>query len=296
MVSAKAFQGCRTARIMMVGYPKSGKTGSLACLVNAGFKLRILDFDGNLDVLFQFCDEDKLENIDYVPLEDKMRMGAKVIEPSGLPSAFPSAMKMLDRWKYDDPETGEEVDLGQSKSWGPDTIVVLDSLTSMGDAAMRYALAMANRNSLNTRDSDWGVAMGLQSNFIERLTSKTNRHHVIVLAHLKMVGPRDVRKGDDDLTETIKKREGDLVETRLYPSALGRQLPPVIGGHFPTLLQARVTHKHGKMKRTLTAVPRPELDLGVPVPDLPDNLTIEDGMLEIMERLTGSVENCLKAS
>ena len=34
------------ARILMLGWQGGGKTGAAASLANAGFKLRILDFDG----------------------------------------------------------------------------------------------------------------------------------------------------------------------------------------------------------------------------------------------------------
>src|ERR1700692_1276245 len=36
-------------RIMVVGYPGTAKTGSLASLLNAGFKIRMLDYDGNIE-------------------------------------------------------------------------------------------------------------------------------------------------------------------------------------------------------------------------------------------------------
>ncbi len=44
---------------MQLGYPGAGKTGSWACLANAGYQLRIIDLDHNLDPLLEFIDEEK---------------------------------------------------------------------------------------------------------------------------------------------------------------------------------------------------------------------------------------------
>lgn len=286
------------ARVMIVGYPGAGKTGCLACLVDAGFKLRVLDFDGNLAPLLRFTRPDALPNIDIVNFEDRLRAGPKVAEPVGLPTAFSDAFKMMDHWKYKDPESGEEIDLGRpSQDWGPDHIVFLDSLTSMGRAAKRRCLAMSNRTTLNARRQDWGTAMAEQEAFIERLTSTRNRHHVIVAAHLKMIGPKDVEQADDDLTKVLKERVAEIVPTRLFPSALGHALPPEIGGHFPTLLLVEPEYKPGgKVRRVIRTIPRPELDLKVPAPDVPPTLDISDGMVQIFNAITGGIDKCLETT
>ena len=285
MTQADKLHETKAARIMIVGYPGSGKTGACSALANAGYKLRVLDFDNNLEPLLAFTDRDKLANIDIITFEDKLRSGNKYVEVAGLPKAFSDAMKALDRWKYTDPETGEEFDLGQSKEWGPDTVVVLDSLTAMGIASKRRAMAMMNKTPLNTTQACWGLAMADQEAFIERLTQASNRHHVIVTAHLKMVGPKDVTSNDDQITKDLKGKIADVVPTRLFPSALGVALPPFIGGHFPTLVLAETEFKHNKVRRVLRTQPRPELDLKVPALDIPDTLPLEDGLLTIFEAL-----------
>ena len=53
MAKASTLLKSKPLRIMLLGFPGSGKTGSLAPLANAGFKLRILDFDGNLDPMLR---------------------------------------------------------------------------------------------------------------------------------------------------------------------------------------------------------------------------------------------------
>lgn len=271
-------------RALLVGYPGAGKTGSLACLLNAGFKIRMLDYDGNTEPLIRWANPAMLDNLDVLYFEDKKRVGSGFHEPIGIPSAFANGLKAMDKWEYE--ENGVTVDLGSSKDWGPDTIVVLDSLTSMGDASMDRAMKLSNKTKLNNTDRVWGLAMGEQHEFIKKLTSPSNRFHVIVLAHLKMIGPKDIRHGDSQLTQDIKQQVGSMIETRLFPSALGWQLPQVIGGEFPTLLEITSSVRAGHAKRVIRTVPRPELDVKLPAVLAEKELDITDGMLHIFRALS----------
>lgn len=291
MVSAVDLAENLAARVMILGYPGSGKTGALCCLADAGYKLRVIDFDGNYQSLLKFSKPESLKNIDIVTLEDKMRGGPKCVETSGIPTAFADGLRLAGHWKYKHPLTGEEIDLGATKDWGPDHVLVIDSGTGCGRAAFRRTVAVQNRNPMNTRDSDWGLAMGDQDRFMEMLTSTQNRFHVVVNFHLKIIGPKDVRKGDSDLTKELKEAVAQLVSHRLFPSALGHALPQTIAEHFPTVLLAESECRHGKVKRKLITLPRPELDLKVPAPELPPVLPLESGLLTVFEALTGGVKN-----
>ena len=281
MANAAKMAARTPVRCMLVGYPGAGKTGALASLANLGYKIRFLDFDGNTEPLVKFTKPEFLHNIDILYFEDKMRLGPNGLEPAGKPEGFMNALKAMDRWTYTD-DDGTVVDLGASKDWGSDTIVVLDSLTSMGNAAMNRVRNMLNKTKLNTTQQVWGVAQGEQKLFIEKLTSPTNKFHVIVLAHLKMISPKDVQKDDSDLTKELKQRAAEMIPTRLFPSALGQALPPEIGGEFPTLLLVEPEYKMGgKVTRAIKSLPRPDLDLKVPILDLPPSLDIANGMAHI---------------
>lgn len=289
MANAAKLLTSTPGRVLLEGYPGAGKTGSLCCLVNAGLKLRILAYDmaANFQPLFQYCDKDKLQNVDIVFLEDELRNGVKFIEPKGLPTAFANGLKFMDHWKYTD-DAGQVVDLGASKDWGADTVVVLDSLTAMGEAAKRRAMAMLNKTPLNSTQQMWGLAMQDQFNFLVKLLSASNRFHVIVTAHLKTVGPKDILGGEEQANKEIKERLVDLVPTRLYPSALGQQLPPQIGALFSTVLLVETKYGPGsKVTRVLKSVSGPEIDLKLPAVGLPDTLPQEDGLLQVLTKQTG---------
>ena len=289
MASGTELLANQTAKVLLIGYPGSGKTGSICALLNAGLKVRVLSYDkiGNMAPLLKFTDPKYLDNLDIVVLEDKVRSGAKLIETSGLPTAFADGFKLLDAWKYQ-ARDGSYVDLGSSKNWGPDTVVVLDGLTSQGEAAMRRALAVANRTPLNCTQAVWGHAIGDQSRFIDRLLSSDNNHHVIVLSHLKMIGPKDVERDDSDVTKEIKKQALDLVPTRLYPTALGQGLPQVVAGKgFNAVMLAERIVKAGKTERHITTNVGAELDVKVASLDIPPKLPIDTGMLTVFKALTG---------
>lgn len=281
----------RPIRMMIVGYPGTAKTGAIASLANMGYKIRMLDYDGNSQSLLTYTDKDKLANIDIVYLEDAMRNGDRFIETTGVPTAFRAGLNLMDNWKYKDGD--EEVNLGKSKDWGCDTIVVLDSLTSMGLASFRRQQSLSNKTPLNTTEQVWGLAMAQQEAFIEQLTSEKNNFHVIVLAHLKIVGPKDIRKEDGDITKAIKEELQELIPNRLFPSALGKALPPVIGGHFPILIEATNEFKATGHKRILRTVPRQELDLKLPSKLSFDKVEVSDGLAKIFAELAPPLEGCI---
>src|SRR5258708_2831210 len=202
-------------RMMIVGYPGAGKTGALSSLANAGYKLRMLDFDGNSQSLLTYTNKDKLANIDIVFLEDKMRNGERFIETRGIPTAFRTGLDLMDEWKYKE-EDDTLINLGKSRDWGCDTVVVVDGLTGLSNASFRRQMALSNKTPLNVTQQVWGLAMAQEEAFIEKLTSESNRFHVIMLAHLKIIGPKDISNGDEDVTKELKQRAVDLVQTRLF--------------------------------------------------------------------------------
>jgi hypothetical protein len=282
-------------RGLIAGYPGAGKTGALAALVNAGFKLRIIDFDGNPESVIQYTKPELRANIDYISFEDKLSLQGAVIAPVGMPTAFPNAWRALDDWKYPDPN-GEVVDkaggrwtsLGASKDWGSDTIVVLDGITGISSASMAYARAAMNKTVMNTTRAVWGVAANNVEQFLSRCTSMYNKHHFIAIAHLKPIGPEGEQDGDSDFTKQLKEEKAALIPTKLFPTAVGRQLPQHIAGHFPIVIAAEVKSiGNGKVKRTLSALAREDQTTKLPVADLAGlgEQPIDTGLLAIFDAL-----------
>lgn len=279
-------------RLMCCGRPKTGKTGALVGLLNAGFEIGVLDFDGNSDPLLAFADSDKLANLSVITLQDRKRLtsgttgGKEYVQLADEPMAFRRGFQALDNWTKFDPAH----DWGAVKTWGTNRVLALDTLTSMGEAGFDRVRHLNNRNRGNTRDSDFGVAMDDQAGMLAKLMSSEFGCHVIINAHLKMIGPKEPRFGrddDEDLVDikmAIAKANAEVIQTRLYPHALGRALPEVVLKHVPAAVIFDVIDG----KRVIITQPRADVAADVGVPGkVPATLKLETGLLAIMQAVTG---------
>lgn len=266
MPSLAQHQSNDYTKVLVVGDAKSGKTGALTSLVAAGYKLRILDFDNLLDPLRAFVERecpDNLNNVEFRTLRDKRKAGAEGAMIDGKPIAFSNALKMLDHWKYGD------VDLGRPSDWGPDCILVLDSLSRFCDAAYDFRLPLAVRGRSGDIDlrAVYGDAQDAVENTIANLTSDNFNTNVIVIAHIVYQETPDGVKG--------------------FPQGVGQKLSPKIPQYFPTVI--RFFNKAGK--RSIKTTSTPMIDLANPKPfDMAPEYPIETGLADIFEVLRGKTE------
>lgn len=257
MSSLANHQSTNTTKVLVIGDAKSGKTGALTSLVAAGYKLRILDFDNLLDPLRAFVERecpDRLDNVEFRTLRDKRKAGPEGAMIDGKPVAFSNALKMLDHWKYDD------VDLGRPCDWGPDCILVLDSLSRFCDAAYDFRLPLAVRGRSGEVDlrAVYGDAQDAVENTVANLTSSNFDTNVIVIAHITYQETPDGIKG--------------------FPQGVGQKLSPKIPQYFPSVI--RFFNKGGK--RSIKTTSTPMIDLANPKPfDMLAEYPIETGMADI---------------
>lgn len=241
MPSLKDHQSNEFTKLLIEGDSGSGKTGALASLVAAGYRLRILDMDNGLDVLkayVQHTAPDLLGNVEFRTLRDKRKATAEGPAIDGAPKAFISALKMLDRWKYDD--AGTPVDLGPPSDWGPDCILVVDSLTMLSDAAFDFREPLTKGGDKRATFYD---AQGAIENVLALLTSESFRTNVIVISHIKYM----------DMPDGTKKG---------FPTSVGSALSPVIPRYFNSVALCETTGG----KRTLKTAPTATIDLKNPKP------------------------------
>lgn len=261
MPSLANHQSNEFTKLLIEGDSGTGKTGALASLVAAGYKLRILDFDNGLDVLKQYilrdC-PDKINNVEFRTLRDKRKASADGPVIAGTPRAFIDAIKLLDRWKYTDGET--EVDLGDPAQWGPDCILVVDSLTFMSDAAWDFREPLAPRS----RDGKYDIRMVYKDaqdaveNVLALLTSESFRTNVIVNSHIRYMDNPDGSK-------------------KAYPTSVGSALGPTIPRYFNSVAQCET--KGGK--RTIQTAATAMIDLKNPKPfAMKPSFPIETGLAD----------------
>lgn len=287
MASGAKLKGATPYRGFHIGYPGSGKTGALASLANAGYKLRIISFEGNYEPLLNYVDAKALPNIDIVTLQDRMRNGDKYVEVMGIPEAFNNAMKLLTEWKYKE-DDGSEVNLGKSADWGLDTVVVIDSLTSLAMAVKARAMKMNNKNPSNMTSAVWGHAVMDLSNFIDVLKRDDKRYHLIINSHKQILGPSDfLAQGDD---EAVKEKKLEMIQQgmippRIYPVSVTKPNSQNVHGMLPIMLEFDKTSKLGKDVRLIRTVSGPEIDVKIPGKDLKKDYPVETGLADIFQAL-----------
>lgn len=229
-------------KLLIIGDSGSGKTGSLASLACASYKLRILDLDNGLDILKAYVARDcpaNLSNVEFRTLRDARKASPAGPIIDGQPKAFISAIKMLDRWKYDD------TDLGVPAEWGPDCILVVDSLTMLSDSAFDWREPLTPRGKSGDYDkrATYFDAQKAIEDVLALLTSESFRTNVIVISHVKYM----------DLPDGGKKG---------FPTAVGSALSPTIPRYFNAVALCETTGG----KRKIKTVPTAMIDLKNPRP------------------------------
>jgi len=262
MPSLSQHQSNEYTKLLIEGDSGSGKTGALATLVRAGYKLRILDYDNGLEPLKQFVLRDSpemVENVEFRTLRDKLKSSPLGPVIDGNPKAFIDGLKMLDRWKYS--LDGNDVDLGVPSEWGPDTILVLDTLTFFSDAAFafREPLAPKSRDGKYDMRAVYKDAQDAVESVLALLTSESFRTNVIVNSHVRyMDNPDGTKKG--------------------YPTSVGSALGPTIPRYFNSVALCQ-TSPGGK--RTIQTQATAMLDLKNPKPfAMAPSFPIETGLAD----------------
>lgn len=253
--------GPTSVKLLLAADSGSGKTGGLASLVNElGLELFILDFDNGLEPLFTYVKPELRHKVHYMTMQDKIGLGPK--GPFTIKvDAFGRALTLLNDWK-----DGAQ-SFGGIHSWDNTRVLVLDSLTMMGNSAMRAEISMRGKTDLKPR-SEKGYAdpreiIGDSANDLEGLFASLYdervRCHVILISHVRELGTKD--------------------NPVYYPSTVGRTLPTVIGRYFNTLIGMK---KIGTTRVFMTQDPILTTKCFV---NLPATLPISNGMATIFKAI-----------
>jgi len=271
MPSLNDHQSISLVKLLLVGDAKSGKTGSLVSLVKAGYKLRILDYDNLLDILrtlvMKEC-PDLAETVEFRTIRDKYKATAAGTVIDGPPRAFIEATKMLDSWKYKSLD-GTEVDFGVPSNWGPNCILVIDSLSRLCDAAYDRQEAITPSGKSGEKDGRaiYGNAQDAVEYMLAMLTSPLMATNVIVIAHGVYM----------DLPDGTQK---------IFPQGIGKAISPKIPQYFPNVIR----YKNVAGKRTIQLKSDPMIDLANAAPfAMPESLDVETGLAKFFEVLRGKV-------
>lgn len=229
MPSAAEHKSSKFTRLLVMGPSGSGKTGSLLSLILAGYKVGVVDMDNGLDWLINKLKRDhpdKLGNLSYMgPFRDKFKMTDAGPIYSGIPNGYTKAIKALEKW--DDGTT--------PSTWGPDHILVMDSLTFFGNAAYNWKDAL--NPAVKDKRQIYGEAQSAVSDILDALTSDAFETNVIVLTHVRW--------------ETVTDEKGNTSVISGGPSSIGQALTDKIGTYFNNVGLAESSGSGASEKRQI---------------------------------------------
>lgn len=250
-------------KALYLGDSAAGKTGSLESLVRAGYQLRVLDYDNNLGILASMIShhattdaerDARMAAVQFVTLRDRFVPGPQGPAIKGPAKAFPAGIDLLSKWEDgSDPQT-----------WGPGHILVVDSLSSLGSAALDWSLKVAPPS--NDKRTYYYHAQAAIEHMLQMLTTDLFQAHVLCLTH--------IRYTEDIATHMI----------RGHANIIGNALGPVTPRYFPCIIGAEVVGSVRKIK----TVPTPWVNLRTPAPyRIAREYPIESGMAALFAALEG---------
>lgn len=241
------FESTKTPpRILICGEPASGKTGALAQLANADYRLLIHDFDQNSRVIGSYLRSNAAD------VFISTYSVAKITNTNlfaGTGNATKQAVdemrrfcKMLEHWK-----TTEE-DLGPASALTARDVIVIDSGTFLGD----LLLLAAREDPEAKRDgrSLYNVAGNYYAAILDYLCSNRVGATVVVLTHI-------MQTGDKDDQGKIVGRAKDI------PVALGEKMSKKMPTYFSDIWHLEVD-RAGKRSFKTSATDRVALRTSAP--------------------------------
>ena len=269
-----------------------GKTGALASLANAGYKLIVFDFDNGARILSQYLSTIDSTNRVWVRTHtDKFASDGISIEPDGPPTAYSDFISDLRGFEEDD---GSK--FGAIHTWDENTIAVVDSLTMLSQAAMRYRL-MINVGATNNTDrwmhpypADFGEAQNLVRKVVELFYSDIIKCNVIFNTHVRYIGGGGIQSIVDKKTGAITQRETDSeISGQAQPTTIGRALGSEICRYFNTVISGEIEGGGLSAERFIVTRDLPQFPLKSERPiDLDQRLPIDTGLAELFRVLRGT--------
>lgn len=177
----------KSPRILVCGEPASGKTGMLAQLANAGYRLFIHDFDQNTRVIGSYL-KDGAADVFVSTYAVAKVTNTNLFAGNG--TATTQAVnemrrfcKMLEHWKT------ETEDAGPSSNLTAKDVIVIDSGTFLGE----LLLLAAHEDPETKRDlrSLYNVAGKYYGAILDYLCGNKIGATVIMLTHLMQTGDKD---------------------------------------------------------------------------------------------------------
>ena len=278
MPGLATLEAAPVTKLLLLGNSGSGKTGALASLAGAGYNLRIMDFDGGLEILANVIRSGRYgppsevaSRVSFVNLVDSREKRSVPLLGKGNTvvgqqtrmvskgDAWQRAVSLLEHWKT------ETEDFGSIYTWTPKDIWVIDSFTYLGEVALSFVLKINNRTQLN--EYDYGAAQALLREVLSMIRDRNINCNVIVTSHIKWSSdPIGILRG--------------------LPQAPGKALDAYVATNFNSTLQC--VGEKGKEHKILTQT-NGTIELKTSAPDqVKPEYPLATGLAEYFRDLRGS--------
>lgn len=244
-------ESSKYSKLIYIGDTSTGKTGSLASLVLAGYTLRILDLDNGLDSLKFYGRQlgADLSHVIYETHRDEYKASKAGPILKGGPKAFTAGLTTLTEWSEIEDEN---------------SFTVIDTFGTFGKQAFEWAKGM-NPTAKDPRQW-YGTAQKALEDTLALLTGPNYKQNVIVISHVNY----------KELVEGVNKG---------YVSSIGTALGPSIPKYFNTMLLAEAIGSGTNVKRKIKTTPTGVIDLKTPNPDIEASYDLATGLASIVAKL-----------
>lgn len=250
-------------KLLNIGESGTGKTGALASLARAGYNLWVLDYDNGLDILANLLrdEPEALARVNYKLLRDTVTLTNGIPKVKSPTHAWKDAGKTLAEW--------------DSGNFGPNDIIVIDTLTTMSMAAFNEALMLGGRLNQRPQQNDYGWMADSVLLFMDAITDDSMHCNVIVNTHVRFLSG----DGDDTLVRGL-------------PNAKGQQIPKDIGKFFNSCVLTRTVGSGPAARRLISTKPQGMIEVKTSNPSgVKDTYPIETGLADLFRDILGHGPN-----
>lgn len=277
-------------KVLLMGEAGSGKTCAIASLLSAGYNVRVIDADNKIDGLINILTHkdskykpDSISRLSYITLTEKMSIKSGRIVPTSA-AVWPKAVGMLEHWKNENKDLGTVCDLGKVTSWDDNCVLVLDTLSALGQAALNFGLALnGGLGSVRTSNEgrrDIGAAQSLIRDLVRMLNDTSIKCHTIVSTHITYVradGSGQLTLGDDN------------APTQGFPNAIGRAISPEIPRYFGNVLLIKQVGSGASVARKIYTLSQGNVNLQSVAPmSVAPEYKQETGLADFFAALKGA--------
>lgn len=260
MPTLTEFASSKTIKLLNIGESKSGKTGALASLAAAGYNLYILDYDGGLEILANVLrgNDEALSRVRFESPRDAISFlnGTPKVKTA---DAYKAAGRILVEWNAQDFTSAD--------------ILVIDTLTTLTDAAFNEALKLAGRLNQRPQLQDYGWMAESVKLLIEMITSPDFGAHVIVNSHIRYFS------GSDD----------DQTLPRGLPNAKGQEISRIVSRYFNSVVLTRTQGSGPGAKRLISTQPQGVVEVATSSPlTVKPSYPVETGLASLFKDILGT--------